>query len=322
MEKYLNKCLSSLILSDDIIRFLDVLIVNDGSKDQSSDIAHSYQKKYPGVFRVIDKDNGNYGSCVNVGLREAKGKYIKILDADDSFDTSHFGEFVLFLNNTDVDVVFNDMCQECENGEVIKQVSFNLPSGIFPLSEVVKNSGRMWMHCVTYKTHNLRDFGYVQTEGISYTDQEWVFLPLALSKSAAYFNKLIYRYLVGREGQTINPQVWNKNFWQELKGLRVMYDEYTKYSSHFDAYQQQYLKNRLIDRTTVCYKAYLLTFDNNDNYQLMVDFDRELKTLAPNIYSRMDDLHYTGYHYVKAWRKKYSKNLFFLKLLKKLRGYS
>lgn len=85
MERYLRYCLDSLCVgrgSD----ALEVLVINDGSTDSSSAIAHEYEQKSPGIFRVIDKENGNYGSCVNRGLTEAKGKYIKILDADDSFD--------------------------------------------------------------------------------------------------------------------------------------------------------------------------------------------------------------------------------------------
>lgn len=81
---------------------LEVLVVNDGSKDNSSAIAHEYQDKYPDTFRVIDKENGNYGSCVNRGLKEATGKYIKILDADDWFDNEQFSLFVEKLKNMTV----------------------------------------------------------------------------------------------------------------------------------------------------------------------------------------------------------------------------
>ena len=59
MEKYLHKCLNSLIVSDKSLEKLEVLIVNDGSKDSSSQIAHEYESKFPKTFRVIDKENGN-----------------------------------------------------------------------------------------------------------------------------------------------------------------------------------------------------------------------------------------------------------------------
>ena len=88
MEQYLRKCLDSLIVSEENMQRLEVLVVNDGSKDSSSAIGHEYEAKYPQTFRVIDKENGNYGSCVNRGLKEATGKYVKVLDADDYFDDS------------------------------------------------------------------------------------------------------------------------------------------------------------------------------------------------------------------------------------------
>ena len=87
MEKYLDRCLTSLIVTNnDLLERLEVIVVIDGAKDRSSEIAHSYQIRYPQTFIVIDKENGNYGSCVNRGVAEATGKYIKILDADDWFD--------------------------------------------------------------------------------------------------------------------------------------------------------------------------------------------------------------------------------------------
>ena len=94
MEAYLNRCLDSLLVSDEQMQLLEVLVINDGSKDNSSAIAHEYEAKYPNTFRVIDKENGNYGSCVNRGLKEASGKYIKVLDADDWFDTTEFEKYL------------------------------------------------------------------------------------------------------------------------------------------------------------------------------------------------------------------------------------
>ena len=89
MEKFLPYCLDSLLIGQGT-EDVEVLVVNDGSADRTSAIAHGYEERYPEVFRVIDKENGNYGSCVNRGLKEATGKYVKILDADDSFEDGAF----------------------------------------------------------------------------------------------------------------------------------------------------------------------------------------------------------------------------------------
>ena len=99
MEAYLPICLESLII-DDSVQFskLEVIVVNDGSRDETSTIAHDFALRYPSVFKVIDKPNGNYGSCINAALPKTTGRFVKILDADDSFDRSRFLQLMRFLD--------------------------------------------------------------------------------------------------------------------------------------------------------------------------------------------------------------------------------
>ena len=106
MENYLESCLNSLLT--DNMALIEVLVINDGSKDSSYDIAHRYETKNPVVFVVIDKGNGNYGACVNVGLRRATGKYIKVLDADDCFNTRVFEAYLNDMKKCDTDMVISD----------------------------------------------------------------------------------------------------------------------------------------------------------------------------------------------------------------------
>lgn len=106
MDKYLSKCLDSLLIPS--IDKLDIIVVNDGSKDRSSEIAHSYVEKYPDSIRVIDKENGNYGSCINATLTTIRGKYVKILDADDSFNTTNFEEFIIQISKINADLVLSN----------------------------------------------------------------------------------------------------------------------------------------------------------------------------------------------------------------------
>lgn len=109
MEKYLRRCLDSLIIDEEGMKQLEVLVINDGSKDSSSQIAHEYQDKYPDTYRVIDKENGNYGSCINRGLKEATGKYVKVLDADDWYNTKGLAKHILKLTSLsdDIDAIFS-----------------------------------------------------------------------------------------------------------------------------------------------------------------------------------------------------------------------
>ena len=99
MEAYLPKCLGSLIIDEqELLQKLDVIVVNDGSKDRTSEIAHEFETKYPGVFRVVDKTNGHYGSCINAGLAVATGTFIKVLDADDYYLTDIFKDYLAVVD--------------------------------------------------------------------------------------------------------------------------------------------------------------------------------------------------------------------------------
>lgn len=93
MERYLARCLDSLLVPS-VIKHIEILVINDGSKDQSGVIAHNYQERYPQSVKVIDKENGGYGSVLNIGLLNASGKYFKVCDSDDWFDGEAFGNFV------------------------------------------------------------------------------------------------------------------------------------------------------------------------------------------------------------------------------------
>lgn len=313
MEKYLRKCLDSLIIDDkELFGKLEVLVVNDGSKDSSSAIAHEYQDNYPNVFRVIDKENGNYGSCVNRGLKEANGKYIKILDADDSFDTANFQGFLFFLQSTTSDCVLTDMVQVSEDDMRINIFDFNLPIKTrFTLEKLTgENCKILWMHCVCYRTVNLRQVNYFQTEGISYTDQEWLFLPMATCKELEYWPHVLYQYLVGRVGQTVDISVWERNFWMEIKGLRTMMSERRNCNTY--EVNTCYLDERIAIRTKTIYRAYFTKFKTSLNNNLIRDFDIELKDWNLRLWNIVSEelilTKYFPYKFVKFWRRGYNPN--------------
>ena len=94
MEAYLEKAVQSLVVERELFDLLDIIIVNDGSKDQTLNIALLYANMYSSSISVIDKTNGNYGSCVNAGIKKAKGAFIKILDADDTFEIEAFKSYL------------------------------------------------------------------------------------------------------------------------------------------------------------------------------------------------------------------------------------
>jgi len=322
MEKYLDKCLTSLIVNDkELLKRLEVLVVIDGAKDRSSEIAHVYQDKYPDTFRVIDKENGNYGSCINRGLKEATGKYIKVLDADDWFDTMNFESFLTFLLTTEVDCVISDMVKVTDKKKILSTISFDLPPlDIVSMKEFLNVADNIWMHCVCYLTDNLRSINYKQTEGISYTDQEWLFLPMSTCKKITYFNRVVYNYLVGRNGQTVDPCVWDKNFWMELDGLYVMMEQRHNLYENVPNDSVNYLDIRLNHRIRAVYTAYLLRFSSDNNRDKMIEFDKRLKNYDSNLYEKIGQevRKCKMFRYVRYWRSSYNRNSIYMSIVKSL----
>lgn len=300
MERYLRYCLDSLCVSRGGDA-LEVLVINDGSKDSSSAIAHEYERKYPGMFRVIDKENGNYGSCVNRGLAEAKGKYIKILDADDSFDTENFERFIDFLCNTDADLVVSDFAIVDEERTVKKTVNYCLGNGsLFCMEDIctLDYFSDMQMHAVTYRLNILLNMGYKQTEGISYTDQQWIFSPMARVKTVAFFsNQPVYMYLVGRTGQTIDPDVKIKRISERAKNVLGMAIQYEKYSQEVTAKVKTYLDARIRPNVQ---DIYVTCFSNRSKVDpdILRWFDEELRKKAPILYDYIGCVN----AYITFWR--------------------
>ena len=77
---YMDRAVESILKGGEDV---EIIIVNDGSKDDTSKIAHEYEEKYPTIVRAVDKENGGHGDAVNAGLDHAEGKYFKVVDSDD-----------------------------------------------------------------------------------------------------------------------------------------------------------------------------------------------------------------------------------------------
>ena len=307
MEKYLRKCLDSLIIKkQELFNMLEVLVVIDGAKDSSSAIAHEYQDKYPNVFRVIDKENGNYGSCINRGLKEATGKYIKILDADDSFETIEFEKYLKRLSTINVDMVLTPFYYVNEAGKKTLFVKYNLPdSDALTFNEVtpalLKQS--IQMHATAYRTNMVRSINYVQTEGISYTDQEWVFTPLSAVNSIAYFNFPVYLYLMGREGQTMNADIIKRNISHNVKCAQKIIKDYITFP-HYGGAKQTIIDYKAQKTLEWPYMSYLVHYTDLDIHELFA-YDAYVKDLSPDLYALTNsfNLKNTSYKYIKHWHE-------------------
>lgn len=307
MSLYIERCMNSL-LSEKTKEKLDIIVINDGSKDDSSEKAKKIALLYPNSIRVIDKENGNYGSCINAGLKLAKGKYIKILDADDQFDTKNLERILEEIENKEADLVLTDFLINEEQGKS-ELINFSIdPFKLLPFSEICssKDFKRLWMHSVMYKTSIFKNINYHQTEGISYTDQEWIFAPLSVVKNVFYIPSSLYIYTLGREGQTVSTPFLEKNFAHHVICLKSMFLSFNNLPKDTPEPIKQMLYSRLLRFTKFVYKGFLIKKYQDPNNTLK-DFDEFIRTSNPTMYEDIKKVRLSKpiipYHYIKHWQK-------------------
>ena len=279
MEGYLAQCVESVLRTPSLAS-VDIIIVNDGSKDKTLRIAKQYAERYPDMVRVVDKPNGNYGSTINAALPLVQGEYVKILDADDSFDGSRVAEMLSFLRKMKgVDMVvtpFIEVGKHCEH-----RVEYNIYSrkvyeyGKLYDADKIYGDGVIrffMMHSICYRTELLRQINYRQSEGISYTDQEWVFYPLFQLKTIAFANIPLYRYNTAREGQSMDTKVQLRSLAQLVAVTESMARYFISSARHLRCNERVvFLRNIVADRVRIVYRKYLLMM--SDGAFSKSDFD-------------------------------------------------
>jgi len=295
MEKYLGKCLDSLLIPE--IDAIEVIVVNDGSKDRSLEIACDFVKRYPNSIRIINKTNGNYGSCINAALPTVKGRYIKVLDADDYFDKQAFSSFVRNLSNIDVDVILTRCREVDEQGSTIyisgkfKNVKYN------KVYENINNymPNNTLMHWITYNHKVFERFKYVQPEGVSYTDNIWAFIPIIFCHTGIFINMILYQYLLGREGQTMSPALLSQRIPHLIAVADCMADYYVKFSGK-PTISRTLLRNCVAVIT--CIYNRIMSHRSEQNMAYLRNFDTGLQAKAKDLYQAIGEYNiHKGIHY-------------------------
>ena len=215
---------------------VEILLINDGSTDQTPQIADELAAEHPTIVRAIHKENGGHGSAVNTGLANATGVYYKVLDSDDWFDREAFLKMLDVLRDfvqegNGVDMLLYNYVYEKPSLHKHKAIRYD---GVFPENQVFgwndvkrfKMSQNILMHSVIYRTKLLRDCGLVLPEHTFYVDNIFVYNPLPYVKTMYYVNVDLYRYFIGREDQSVNEQVMIGRIDQQIRVNKIMIDSH------------------------------------------------------------------------------------------------
>ena len=222
VSEYIEACVKSMIFHKNEDK-IEILIVNDGSKDNTKELVKKlifdYCDEVRPIIRLIDKENGGHGSTINVGVREAKGKYLKVVDGDDWLDTPAFKKLIDILDKETADIILNDYCEDrTDFGALAEKKLYSfMTAGIhYEVDDLCMSDDSFgeWgpiLATSTYKTQMLKDANFELSEKCYYVDMEFNSFIIANADTVVYYPLDIYRYFIGREGQSISEGSYKRN---------------------------------------------------------------------------------------------------------------
>ena len=234
-QAYMRKCVESLLAGGEDV---EIIIVNDGSQDDTLSIAREYEEKYPTIVRVVDKENGGHGSGVNAGLALAAGLYYKVVDSDDWVDQAAYRHLLATLKrhaaengSPDLYIVNYVYEHSADNTRHVSKYDKKFPAEVKTDWNGVKPfhfSHMLLMHSLVYRTDVLREqCGLVLPEHTFYVDDIFSYNPLPYTRSICYLDADFYRYFIGRADQSVNIVNMVKRFEMQRRVMLAMTDAWT-----------------------------------------------------------------------------------------------
>ena len=228
---YMEKCIDSLLPGGEDV---EIIIVNDGSGDETAEIADRYEAKYPTIVKAVHKVNGGHGSAVNAGLERATGIYFKVVDSDDWVKEDAYRKILDTLRELTggektLDMLISNFVYEKvgEKRRKVMRYKHALPvDELFTWNDVKHfHTGQyMLMHSVIYRTKLLRECGLKLPENTFYVDNLFVFEPLPFVKNMYYLDINFYCYYIGRADQSVNESIMIGRIDQQIKVNKLMVD--------------------------------------------------------------------------------------------------
>ena len=260
---------------------IEILIINDGSTDNTLWTAKELEEKYPGVVYVIDKENGGHGSAINSGIKHARGKYFKVIDADDWVDSNNFNDLISFLSVTDVDEIVSPYNDVWEDTRKINKVDYFGDSKLEPMKSydykvLLEDIGILpRMHSITIKTSLLQENNIKIDENMFYVDTEYIVYPTPFIKTIAYTSEAIYQYRRGFVSQSTSLKNYIKNREMVKQVSLSLIDFYNSFSltDITDDLVKDTIKRSVTIASTLCFHL----ADSQKGKHELIEYDEMLK---------------------------------------------
>ncbi len=294
---YMDKCIESILACDQGQGDIEILIVDDGStKDNTAEKADEWHDRYPDTVYAIHKENGGHGSAVNAGLANARGRYFKVVDSDDWLDSDAMAHIMPYLRSQSE---LRDACDLVIGNYVYEKVHEGTRTvidyrNVFPTDREFtwdeigrfRSSQYLLMHSVIYRTELLRDVKLVLPEHCFYVDNIFVYVPLPVVYSIRYFDVDMYRYFIGREGQSVNEETMKKRIDQQLLITRFMIDAVDLDNDVVQKKLRRYMENYLSMMMCIC-SVFLRMIHTGESERKRTELWGYLKEKRPQVFPRI-----------------------------------
>lgn len=291
-QEYMRKCIESLLPGGEDV---EILVVDDGSKDDTASIADEYEERYPGIVRAIHQENGGHGEAVNAGLRNATGLYFKVVDSDDWVDEEAY--LTILSKITEViggpeiiDMFISNFIYDKVGAKRKKVMQYR---SAFPQNEVftweqvnkLRKGHYILMHSVIYRTQLLKGCGLELPKHTFYVDNIFVFQPLPSVKKMYYLDVNFYHYFIGRDDQSVNEEVMIRRIDQQIRVNKMMIDIMANAKIH-DKKLRKYMYNYLDIIMTVS-SIMLIRSGTDENFDKKKDLWQYLKKVDMGLYYKI-----------------------------------
>lgn len=191
VEKYLERCLETLV--NQTLEELEIIIVNDGSTDDSLKIIEKYVLEYPGKIHAFCKENGGLSDARNYGMRFCKGEYVGFIDADDYVEKEMFEELYKKAKDEKCDVVICDYIKEYISAqEVVKVCQYSSPKSMF-----IGGLAAAWNKI--YRRELVEKAGLQFPKGLIYEDTEFFCCLIPHIRRCGYVGMPFVHYVQRRD---------------------------------------------------------------------------------------------------------------------------
>lgn len=282
VEDYIDKTLSS-VASSTFIDEIEVFVIDDGGNDRTIEIAQKYADLYPNSIKLVRKENGGYGSTVNYSMKNASGKYLKLLDGDDWYETTNLEKLIPLLKESNADVIVTDY-RKCypNKSEIVTYANFFMPNKELEMDNL-HELPIMHMWALMFRTEIVRRMNFTLPEKVFYTDVKFATIPFAGATLLTYFNLPIYNYRCGRDEQSVSKTSKIRHY---KDAVIVTRDEVQYYANHKSCYNREYIRDRIAVSYLDSINTLMYLPASLENLEKVITWENELKEMSNEIYNR------------------------------------